>query len=139
MATATPVPSATARPPGGVSPPGPGSFAPSIWQGPLVPVALAGTAGIVLDRLLNLPLLFTLIAAAAALAGWAMPVSARREGQGLIYLWAGIAAVGAAYHHYSREVYAGDDLGYFASTEPRPVLLRGLLESEPAIVWQVHN
>ena len=39
----------------------------SIWQAPFVPVALAATAGIMLDRYAGAPLLFSMIAALAGL------------------------------------------------------------------------
>jgi competence protein ComEC len=114
-------------------------FTTHIWQSPLVPVALAGTAGIVLDHYFDLPLLPTLILAVAALASWA--VAARRGSVGLsaFYLWLTVAFVGAAYHHSYRDVYAADDIGYFASIEPRPVRLHGVIDSEPTIVYQVHR
>jgi competence protein ComEC len=111
----------------------------TIWQGPLVPIALAGTAGIVLDRYAGTPLVSTLFAAVAGLIAWAIASSGRSQGLALVYLWGSIAALGAAYHHYWREGVAADDIGHFASADPQPILLRGVLESEPTIVWRVRN
>jgi competence protein ComEC len=104
------------------------------WQAPLVPVALSGTTGIVIDRTFGLPLLFTLSAALATLAGWAFLRNARRLALPLIFLWTAIAMLGAAYHHIRRDVYPADDIGYYANTEARPVRVRGILVEEPAVI-----
>jgi competence protein ComEC len=117
----------------------PSALSLSIWRAPLVPLALAGTSGIVLDRYVNVPLAFTLVAAAAALVGWISTVHGATAGPPLIFLWAGVGALGAAFHQNYRGAYAADDIGRFATSEPRPVLVRGFLESEPTIVWQARN
>src|SRR5919202_1782876 len=41
------------------------------------------------------------------------------------------AAVGAAYHHYQRDVYPPDDVGHAAPATPWPARLRGRLDAEP--------
>jgi hypothetical protein len=76
----------------------------SVWRAPLVPAALAVTAGIVLDRYFAIPLVVSLTAA---------------------------AAFAAAYHHYRRSVYPREDIGNFTPDEPRVARLRGRLDSEP--------
>jgi competence protein ComEC len=106
----------------------------SIWQAPLVPVALAATAGVVADRYTHIPLPISLIAATAGLLAWTL--SRRSSVRSLLYLWSAIAALGAAYHHAHRELYADDDIGRFAADEPRLVQLRGVLEEEPAIAYR---
>lgn len=103
----------------------------SVWRGPLVPVALALTAGIVLDRRAAVPPLVSFLAAAVFLSAFALTRLARQRGLALIYLWAACAALGAFYHHWRLNVTAPDDIGRFAATEPRPVRLRGVLEREP--------
>jgi competence protein ComEC len=111
----------------------------SVWQGPLVPVALVVTAGIVLDRYTSFPLLFSLITALASLAAWMVTRSSRRTGHPLVYLWIAAGAVGAAYHHWYRDVYPADDIGNYASSDPRPIRLRGVVVEEPTVYYQVHN
>jgi competence protein ComEC len=100
----------------------------SIWRAPLVPAALAVTAGIVLDRFASPPLLVTLIAAAACLAAWLC--AGGRTGLPLVYLALAGVAFGAAYHHYRRDL-GPDDVSHLASAEPLPVQVRGLLDEEP--------
>src|SRR5262249_19534995 len=70
------------------------------------------------------------------LAGWAASQLGPHAGLPLLYLWGSAAAVGAAYHHWHREVYAADDIGHFTTEVPRPIVLRGVLDTEPMIVWQ---
>ncbi|MBY0527850.1 MAG: ComEC/Rec2 family competence protein [Gemmataceae bacterium] len=115
------------------------ALADSIWRAPLVPIALAVTAGIVLDRYGPIPLYFSLIGAVVALAAWVIARSSRRPGLPLVYLWTAAAALGAAYHHAWRDVYPPDDIGNFVTEEPRPARLRGVLVEEPTIAWQVVN
>jgi competence protein ComEC len=103
-----------------------------------MPAALAVTAGIVLDRVAGIPWPLSTIAVLAGLAGWIVTSRGRHRGPALVYLWMSIAALGAAYHHVYREVYAADDIGFLAPDQPRQVKLRGVLDEEPAIVWQPH-
>jgi competence protein ComEC len=57
-----------------------------------------------------------------------------------MYLALASAAFGAAYHHWQRETYAADDIGNFATIEPRPARLRGIVAEEPHITWHpIHN
>src|SRR5207237_7146897 len=72
------------------------------WHSPLVPVALAATAGIVLDRYLDVPIAISLIGALGAVACFVLNGSGPRRMLGLVYLWAGCAAAGAGYHHLHR-------------------------------------
>jgi competence protein ComEC len=106
---------------------------PSFWQAPLVPAALALTAGIVADRYLDLPSFWTLAGALAGLAAWALAWTSRQVNLALVYLLASLAALGAVYHHGYREWFAADDVSCFAKDEPRPVVLRGVLDEEPAL------
>jgi competence protein ComEC len=105
-----------------------------IWRGPLVPVALAATAGIVLDRVFGLPLLWTLLAALVAVAGCMVFTWRRRPVPTIALLACAVTALGAAYHHWQRDVYAADDIGNFATEEPRPALLRGVVAMEPFVI-----
>lgn len=103
----------------------------SVWRAPLVPAALATTAGIVLDRHLSLPLPLSLIAAALGLLAWLCARGSPHAGLPLVYLALTGAALGAAYHHYRRDTYAPDDIAHHAKDEPIPVQLRGFLDEEP--------
>jgi competence protein ComEC len=103
----------------------------SIWRSPLVPAALALTAGILLDRQLSLPVPASLTAAVVCLAAWFCARASPHHGLPLVYLALAGTAFGAAYHHYRRDVYAPDDIFHYAKDEPAPVQLRGVLDEEP--------
>ena len=98
-----------------------------IWQAPLVPVAVAATAGIVADRWLSIPLPVSLAAVLVFLAGWVVS----QGGLALTYLLAAVAAFGAAYHHWQHDIYPANDIGAFVTEEPRPARLRGVILEEP--------
>jgi competence protein ComEC len=114
--------------------PSPPPLTANIWRAPLVPVALAATAGIVVDRYVGVPLVFSLLAAMTFLAAWAI-FGSRRPGLALIHLSLAVLALAAAYHRLEREVYRSDDLGAFATEQPRPVQLRGVIEAEPIVLY----
>lgn len=105
----------------------------SIWRSPLVPAALALTAGILLDRRFSLPMPVSFSAAAVCLIAWFCVRDSVQAGLPLVYLALAGVAFGAAYHHYRRDVIAADDLFHFASDEPLPVQLRGVLDEEPVL------
>jgi competence protein ComEC len=111
----------------------PGVLADPLWRAPLVPVALAATAGVALDRYVSLPVPLCLLVAAAGLVAWAVALFGCRSGLAAVYLWLTVAALAAGYHHGRREWYAADDVGNVATTEPSPARLRGVLEEEPAL------
>jgi competence protein ComEC len=124
---------ATATPQTGDYRPAPGAdaFLPrSIWRAPLVPAALALTAGIVLDRHAPVPLAFTLLAAVACLAAWLCTSASRHRGLPLLYLALAGGAFGAAYHHFRHDL-SPDDIAHLATDQPRPVQVRGVLDEEP--------
>jgi competence protein ComEC len=103
----------------------------SVWRAPLVPAALAVTAGIVLDRYTSVPLPVSLSATAAALCAWFFAYQHRRPGWPLLALAVAGVAFGAALHHYRRDFYPADDIGNVAPVEPHPAQLRGTLDEEP--------
>src|SRR5947209_19923094 len=80
------------------APPFPGN----IGHAPLVPFALAITAGIVADRYAAIPPLFSLVLATAGLLAWALAARSPRTGLPLVYLALSAAGLGAAYHHWQR-------------------------------------
>jgi competence protein ComEC len=102
----------------------------SIWHAPLVPAALAATAGIIVDRAFIVPP-FAWIAVLGV--GSVLWIAARHTSPatGLAFLWLAIAAIGGMHHHQYRYVFAADDIGRLASDDPRLVRLRGRLSEEP--------
>ena len=104
-----------------------------VWRSPLVPVALAATAGIILDRYLDIPIAISLIGALAALACFVLHGAGPRRMLGLVYLWTGCAALGAAYHNVHRSRAAPDDIVHFASEDGRPARVRGVIDSQPTV------
>ncbi|MFO0807660.1 MAG: ComEC/Rec2 family competence protein [Gemmataceae bacterium] len=102
----------------------------SPWHAPLVPVALAVTAGILIDRAFH-PAVGTAFAALGiGLVGWAAGFR-RSTVAGLPFLMLALAAVGALHHRQYRTGFAADDLGRVATEEPQLVRLRGRLADEP--------
>jgi competence protein ComEC len=106
----------------------------SVWQAPLVPVALAVTAGIVLDRYLAIPPLVSLTAAALALVAGVIALLGPRRREHVAFLLLAAAALAGAYHRIRLDVYPADDVGRWAPEEPKPVQVRGVLAEEPLAV-----
>ncbi len=103
----------------------------SVWLAPLVPAALALTAGVLLDRYISLPLMGSSIAAIVCLVAWFCVRVGAPRGLPLVYLTLATVAFGAAYHNYRREVVANDDISHYATEEPSFAQLRGTLDEEP--------
>src|SRR4051812_12309196 len=122
----------------GVSSRGPAPFlreplAESVWRAPLVPVALAFSAGILLDRFCSVPLVGSLFAAVVMLAAWTATLLGRSPGLPLVYMALAATALGAAYHHFRCEIVAADDVSLLVDEEPKVVELRGFLDAEPVV------
>jgi competence protein ComEC len=115
------------------------ALAPRLLQAPCVPLALAVTTGIVADRYASIPPAFSLVCLFAALVIWLGLRRSRRPGLPLVYLGIAAGAFGAAYHHLYREGYSDDDIGEYATPDPRPVRVRGVLVEEPVVHWKVHG
>jgi competence protein ComEC len=98
-------------------------------RAPLVPVALAVTAGLLIDRYVGAPLGPALLVSALALAGWYSTRAAPRTA--LAWLLLCCAAVGAAHHHAHRNSFGSDDIATFAKSTPTAVTVRGVLAEEP--------
>ncbi len=103
-----------------------------VRQAPLVPLAMAATAGIVLDRYAQLPMALSLAAAVASLLAWLVHRSSSRR-LALLYLWLAAAGLGGAYHHLYRYDVAEHDISHAAGAEPVPCRLRGRVESSPQV------
>lgn len=122
-----------------VTPAVPTGFSPNIWQAPLLPAALAFTAGIVVDRHASVPLGFSLICICVSLAAWAAVQNGRPQALGLLFLATALVGLGAAYHHAWRDVFPPSDIGNLATPEQQPARLRGELIEEPTTAWQNHD
>lgn len=106
-----------------------------IWQSPLVPVALAATAGLLLDRYVGLPLAAWGGGLVAALVAWA--VLFRKESpRAAVALWVAAGCLAGGYLHSHRHLFPADDIGHFATDEPQLVRARGVLHDEPTRVWR---
>jgi competence protein ComEC len=121
-------------PPAVTAPGRPAAVGLPVWHAPLVPIALAVTAGIVLDRAWHVPLPFALVAAAASLLLFVLHAPGPRTLLALLYLWTGCLALGAAYHHVRRHGTAPDDVRHLASEQGQPARLRGVIDSPPVTV-----
>ncbi len=99
---------------------------------PLLPIAAAATLGLVLDRYLTIPPLFSFAAAILCLIAWTVSRWQKREQLALLYLWASFGGLAAAYHHVWRHYYANDDIGEFAQPEPTLIQVRGTIVEEPS-------
>jgi competence protein ComEC len=126
-----------AVPPPVTVPPRPVTVGLSVWQAPLVPLALAVTAGILVDRVYDVPPAFSLIAAAASLLLFAIHALGPQALLRLLYLWMGFVALGAAYHHVRRHGRDADDVRYLATEVGQPARLRGVIDSPPMLSKEV--
>jgi competence protein ComEC len=108
----------------------------SVWRAPLIPVALAFTAGIVVDRYRSIPLAFSLGAVPLCLAAWVFASLGRNKAAALPYLWLAITGLGAGYHRLHQSVFSTGDIGNYATEEPRLIRIRGVLDEEPIIAYQ---
>ncbi|MFO0825086.1 MAG: ComEC/Rec2 family competence protein [Gemmataceae bacterium] len=97
-------------------------------RAPLVPVALAATLGLIVDRYGDLSAFTELALGFAALVAWV--ISWKRPSAPL---WLAVAAAGlaAAHHHHHRHSFETDDIGTFAPEVPTPARTRGILAEEP--------
>ena len=91
-----------------------------------MPVALAFTAGILLDRLAAIDLPLVLVLAAAPALFWL-----RRRRDGVFFLWSAIFFLGAAYHAWRVREQPADWLGRMRELEEKPVRVQGRVASEP--------
>jgi competence protein ComEC len=108
-------------------------LADAIWRAPLVPVALAMTAGLTLDRFCGISLLVSFAFSFVCLAAGLVAFFGRKQGLALLYFMGCAGGLASAHHHWYREVYLADDIGAFAPEEPRAARLRGTLVEEPSL------
>ena len=108
-----------------------GSTQQPIWSAPLVPVALAMTLGIVLDRFWIVPLPASLGVALLCVIAWLIFTNTPQKWLALFYLWGGVAGLSAAYHHWQRYHIETTDISHLASYDTQPIRLRRTLQSAP--------
>lgn len=98
---------------------------------PLVPFAVAASAGLVLDRFIGVPFDFALIASGVAAAAWFFVQ--QQAPMSVALLWFAVAGAAAAHHHGHRHIAPPDDIGAVATETPTPVKLRGVMLEEPIL------
>jgi competence protein ComEC len=103
----------------------------AVWQAPLVPVALAFTAGIILDRYLALDWTKSVATAAALLAAWGFVRGTAAPPLAAALLLGAVAAVGAFWHHWQVAIVPGDDIRFQISAEGTMARLRGRVDGAP--------
>lgn len=100
-------------------------------RAPLVPVALAATAGLVVDRYADVPFGASVAVGVVALVLLLVGLS-RGENSAVVWLWVAAAGLAAAHHHAHRYTFAADNVAVFVTEQPTPVRIRGILTEEPA-------
>jgi competence protein ComEC len=105
----------------------------NIWRAPLVLPALAWTAGIVIDRHVELAPAVSLMVGAACLVAWRLLRPGMQPVVPLLCLLGAMTAAGAARHHLYCHIVAADNIGHFAPDEPQPALVRGVVHTAPVI------
>ncbi|MCI0643077.1 MAG: ComEC/Rec2 family competence protein [Gemmataceae bacterium] len=111
----------------------------NFWRAPLVPIALAATAGIVLDWHLCIPLGWSLGAILACVAAWAVHAPTKQQRLAVFYLRLAFLFAGAAYHQWRQHYFDAGDMRHFVAVDPTPARLRGTVESEPAQTRGISN
>src|SRR5262249_7538791 len=86
-------------------------------RAPLVPVALFITGGIVLDRYLSPPFLFSFAFSLAAWLAWITLHAGPDRRLQVVYLWVGCFGLGALYHHWYLHSVPLTDIRHLASQE----------------------
>ncbi len=101
------------------------------WSAPLVPIALALTAGIVTDRIFVVAMTTSLIAGFVCAIAFLVAATRRHTLLALTALWLSLAAIGCAVHYWNRHYLPADDLGRLVAGEPHIARLRGVVHSAP--------
>jgi competence protein ComEC len=96
---------------------------------------MAFTAGIVYDRFRSPAFFACVLLAFVSLAAWGIVfLTNRRPGLAACYLLLTCAPLGAAYHHYRRDVGPTNTLADLTGEKPVAVQLRGFLDEEPTAI-----
>ncbi len=99
---------------------------------PLAPFAVAASLGLVADRFLGGSSSGWLLGAIVGAMFWAAFVR-KHPSAALVGLWACSAGLFAAYHHAWRHDFPANEIGEFATIEPRLARVRGTLTDEPSV------
>jgi competence protein ComEC len=102
-----------------------------LLRSPLLPVAVLFTLGVVLDRLLVVPLVVGLFLLAGALLAWGLALRTGAVRLSLVYLAVAFVGMGLVRHHVAVYVVGDSDLAYALRDQPVPVQVLGRLEEEP--------
>lgn len=95
-------------------------------RAPLVPLAIAASLGLIIDRQASPPLALSFLAATIGLiAGSAAGIR--------IGFWLAVAGLAAAHHQIHRNFVPADDISRFAHEEPTIVHVRGFLDELPIL------
>jgi competence protein ComEC len=105
---------------------------------PLVPFAVAATAGIIVDRLWAIPTSTSLVWVVGFFLIWCIAIQ-RRWALASGFLWLATLAIGAAYHHSWRYDYPADEIGNFTQSEPVLISIRATLKEEPSYRHSMAN
>jgi competence protein ComEC len=105
-----------------------------LWRAPLVPVALAATAGILLDRWLTPPFMVWMVPVLLLVPACAFLSWHNRALPALLLLGCAVGFLAGGYHHWRRDIWPADDIGNLATVDPRPILLRGAVDTEPLVI-----
>jgi competence protein ComEC len=106
-----------------------------IAESPLVPVAIAATAGLLADRYLALPFTFEFVVFVLAFVCW-FALTRRLPGRAPIALWCAAGSLVAIYHHAHRNSFGDNDISAIADETPKLARLRGVLDEEPTLIWR---
>jgi competence protein ComEC len=105
-----------------------------VWRefarAPLVPVALASSAGLIADRYTSLPAAAGWVVGVVGLVVWFF-ARLRKAKSAAVWLWIAVGGLAAAYHHDYRYSFAANDISTFATEAPTPARVRGTLAEEP--------
>ena len=109
--------------------PAPDRFPP--WRefasAPLVPVAIAATLGILIDRYATGSVIAGLSLAFLAVLAWKFT----RHRHAVALLWLAVAGLGLAHHHAHSHEFPADDVGQYIDTEKSFASVRGTLLEDP--------
>lgn len=103
---------------------------PASTLAPLLPVALAVTAGILVDRYTGISLSWMVIGITTAVLASAIGWARGQARLSLFLLWMIAFFLGALWHHV-RQVPYSDDIGHFAKDESQLAQLRGVVLDDP--------
>ena len=98
---------------------------------PLLRVAVAVSAGIVVDRVFGVDLLVWLGVAGLVSFGWLLAFRSRRFVVSSLFLLIGFGSAAAAWHNLHWNWWATPEIGSFASDDRSPVVIRGRIKSQP--------